>query len=245
MSSIEKPPQKRENLILSIIFNLIIPFLILSKLSGEDHLGPVVALIVGLAFPLAYGIYDLFDRRQVNFVSVLGLISVGLSGGFGIAKLDPMWLAVKEASIPAVIGTLVFLSFKSKKPLIKTFLYNPQVINTVKIDAALDSPEKQNAFEKRFERCNWMLVASFILSAVLNFLLARWIVTTPPSVDMVAFNAELGKMNLVSWPVIVIPSMAIMMYALFYLMSGIHKLTGLEWDAMFNEPPKKEKKPRA
>jgi len=242
MPTTETAQPKRENLILSILFNLLIPFFILSKLSSEDSLGPVVALLVGLAFPLAYGLWDLKDRKQVNFVSILGLISVGLSGGFGIAKLDPMWLAVKEASIPTVIGTLVFLSFKSRKPLIKTFLYHPQVINTAKIDTALDTPEKKAEFEKRFERCNWMLVASFVLSAALNFILARIIVTTSPAVDMVAFNAQLGKMNLVSWPVIVIPSMAIMMYALYYLMNGIHHLTGLEWDAMFNEPPKKEKK---
>jgi hypothetical protein len=101
-----KAAPKRENLLLSMAFNIVIPLLVLTKLSSEDRLGPVMALIVGLAFPLCYGIWDLLKRKQVNFVSILGLISVGLSGTFGLMELDPLWLAVKEASIPLGIGLM-------------------------------------------------------------------------------------------------------------------------------------------
>jgi hypothetical protein len=234
-----KAAPKRENLLLSMAFNIVIPLLVLTKLSSEDRLGPVMALIVGLAFPLCYGIWDLLKRKQVNFVSILGLISVGLSGTFGLMELDPLWLAVKEASIPLVIGLMVLFTFKTKRPLIKTFLYNPQILNTELIDQKLDESNTRKEFNKVFAFCNWLLVLSFVLSGILNFILARVIVTTHPALDKVAFNGELGKMNALSWPVIVIPSTIIMMLALWKLMSGLTHLTGLKLEEMMHEPPKK------
>ena len=236
------PPPKRENLLLSVAFNIFIPLIILTKLSDPERLGPVVALIVGLAFPLGYGIWDLLNRKQINFVSVLGLISVGLSGTFGLVEVDPYWLAVKEASIPAVIGLMVLLTFRTKRPLIKTFLYNPQVLNTELIDQKLEESGTRPQFDKIFSFCNWLLVVSFAMSAVLNFVLARIIVTTHPAVDLAAFNAELGKMNALSWPVIAIPSTLIMMVALWKLISGLTKLTGLHFEDMIHEAQKKKGK---
>lgn len=237
-----KPPPKRENLLLSLAFNILIPLLILTKLSAPERLGPVNALVIGLAFPLGYGIWDLINRRQINFVSVLGLFSVGLSGTFGLVEVDPFWLAVKEASIPAVIGIMVLVTFRTRRPLIKTFLYNPQVLNTTLIDRKLEETGTQSQFNKIFAFCNWLLVASFAMSAVLNYVLARIIVTTHPADDLAAFNAELGKMNALSWPVIAIPSTIIMMIALWKLVGGLTKLTGLKFEDMMNEPPKKKGK---
>lgn len=234
------PPKKRENLLLSVVFNIAVPLLVLTKLSSPDRLGPVVALIVGLSFPLCYGIWDLLNRKQVNFVSILGLISVGLSGTFGLIEVDPFWLAVKEASIPFVIGIMVLVTFKTKRPLIKTFLYNPQILNTELIDKRLDETATWPTFNRIFSFCNWLLVASFMMSAVLNYFMARLIVTTHPGADLAAFNAELGKMNALSWPVIVIPSTIIMMAALWKLISGLTRLTGLKLEDMMHEPPKKK-----
>ncbi len=42
-----------------------------------------------------------------------------------------------------------------------------------------------------------------------------------------AFNAELAHMNLLSYPMIAIPSMLMMMAILYYLWRTIHDLTGL------------------
>lgn len=235
-----KAPPKRENLLLSLAFNILIPLIILTKLSDPERLGPVNALVIGLAFPLGYGIWDLLNRKQINFVSVLGLFSVGLSGTFGLVEVDPFWLAVKEASIPAVIGIMVLLTFRTRRPLIKTFLYNPQVLNTDLIDQKLKESGTKAQFDKIFSFCNWLLVISFGMSAILNYVLARLIVTTHPATDLAAFNAELGKMNALSWPVIAIPSTIIMMIALWKLIKGLTALTGLQFEEMVHEHSKKK-----
>lgn len=235
---------KRENLLVSVICNLVIPLLILTKLSTPDRLGPVVALCLGLAFPLGYGIWDLINRRQLNFVSVLGVISVGLSGAFGLVQVDPFWFAIKEASVPLAIGIMVLLTFRSKRPLIKTFLYNPQVLNTRLIDERLRATGSQRAFDKVFSICNSLLIFSFLFSAVLNYLLARMMVTAHPADDLVAFNAQLGKMNFMSWFVIALPSALIMMIALWKLVTGLGQLTGLRLEEMLQEAPKEKGKGR-
>ena len=71
---------------------------------------------------------------------------------------------------------------------------------------------------------NQLLAGSFFLSSILNYLLAKWILVSPPGTT--AYNEELGRMTALSYPVIALPSMVLMMAALWYLFSQIGKLTG-------------------
>ena len=137
---------------------------------------------------------------------------------------------------------MVLLTFRSKRPLIKTFLYNPQILNTRLIDERLRETGSQRAFDKIFSTCNGLLILSFLLSAVLNYILARMMVTAHPGEDLAAFNAQLGKMNFMSWFVIALPSAFIMMIALWKLVKGLRQLTGLKLEEMMVEEAKKRKK---
>ena len=93
--------------------------------------------------------------------------------------------------------------------------------------------------DRLLTKCTWLLAFSFLLSGILNYGLARWIVVSPSGTD--AFNSEVSKMMAWSWPVIVIPSMAIMMVTLWMLLGGIKKMTGLELDdVLHGAPPKAE-----
>lgn len=221
-----RPP--RENLFANLICTIAIPALVLSKLSAPERLGPAVALMVALAFPIGYGVWDFIKRRKFNFIAGIGFASTLLTGGFGLAKVDGIWFAVKEASVPLVIGLMVMLSMKSRRPLVREFIYNDQVIDVPKVDAALEARGVRPEFERLLQRAGWLVVASFLVSAALNFLLARWLLTAPAGTE--AFNGQLAKMQLWSWPVIVLPSMGMMMFALFGLFGGIKRLTGLQME---------------
>lgn len=234
-----RPPVKRENLLLNLAFNILIPSLILAKLSTPDRLGPVVSLVAALAFPLSYGLFDFWKRRTANFVSVIGFISVLLTGGLGLMQMEGVWFAVKEASVPSVIGFAVWASMRSKRPLVRQFLYNEQVINVPKVHDALVERNAVPAFERLLNTASYWLVASFLFSAALNFALARWLLQSPPGTP--EFNAELAKMNLLSWPVIALPSTAIMMFALWKLLGGITRLTGMPLEEIFHPQPEKKR----
>jgi len=231
---------KRENLLVNLVCNIAVPSLILAKLSAPERLGPALALVAAVLFPLGYGLWDFAQRRTANFVSIIGLSSVLLTGGLGLMQVDGVWFAVKEAAVPALIAACIWASQHSRRPLVRQFVYNEQVIDVARVDAALDAQQgcgnsqsdARAQFERLLRRTGQWLVGSFLLSAVLNFALARWLLKSPSGSP--EFNAELAKMNLLSWPVITLPSMAIMILALWRLLRGITRLTGLPLDAIFH-----------
>jgi hypothetical protein len=232
-----RPSPKRENLLLTLIFNIVVPTLVLTKLSTPERLGPVAGLVVALMFPLGYGVWDFSRRRQTNFVSVIGFVSVLLTGGLGLMKVDGLWFAVKEAAVPAVIGFAIWASMRSKRPLVRQFLFNDQVIDVPRVEAALAERGNRPAFDRLLDYASYWLIASFLLSAALNFALARWLLKSPAGSP--EFNVELGQMNLLSWPVIVVPTMAMTFFALWRLLSGITKLSGLKFEDIFHAETKK------
>lgn len=232
-------PAKRENMLVNLAINILIPVLILKKgHAWLPALSPAQVLTVALLFPIVYFLYDLYLRRKYNFISILGFVSILLTGGIGLLQLNPVWIAVKEAGLPAVIGLAVLLSTKSRYPLVRTFLYNKELIEVEKIDRALAERSTRDAFDRLLGNCTWLLAGSFLVSAVLNFVLARLLVTTSPAEDAVVFNNELSNLAMWSWPVIVIPCMIVMGFALWKLLAGIKDLTGLELEEVFKQQAK-------
>lgn len=227
-----RPTPPRENVWVNLFCNAILPGLLLTKLSKPERLGPVWALVIAVSIPLVYGIYDLLRRRKWNIFSVLGIVSTLLTGGLGLMKTDNLWFAVKEAAIPLLLGLAIPISLRTKQPLIREMLYNDQVLDTHRIGSALAEKGLEAGFDQELRKASWLLAGSFFLSALLNYFLARWLVTaTPGSPEHVA---QIGKLNWVSWPVIVVPSMAIMMVALFRLLKGLERLTGLKGEELFH-----------
>lgn len=226
-ASPSSPPRApaRENMLVNLACNIVLPGLILSKLGAEDRLGPVLALVVGMAFPLGYGIHDLVSRGRWNFFSVVGLASVGLTGGFALLKVDGFWFAVKEASVPSLFAVAVLATLRSESPLVRTLILNESVIDVPRLEAALAGHGSRARFDELLRQSTWWMAGSFALSAVLNFVLARIVLTSPSGTP--EFTAELGRMTWLSWPVIALPGMVLTSVILWRLMHGIHELTGL------------------
>ncbi|MEH6385872.1 MAG: VC0807 family protein [Colwellia sp.] len=223
---------KRPNAFLEIIFNIAIPSLILMKLSGDEYLGTVPALIVALLFPLGYGLSDFIRNKSMNFISLLGFLSTLLTGSIGLFELDVEWLAIKEAAIPAVIGLVVLISGFWGKPLIAKVMLNPLLFNLDLIYQTLENKNKTQAFKARIQWANHLLSSTFVFSAAMNYLLAKWIVVSPAGTT--EFNEQLGEMTLLSYPVIAIPSMVMLIAIMFYVVRSSMKLTGLTLDQILN-----------
>jgi len=210
---------------IDLMVSLVIPAVILMKFSGADNLGASNALIIALAFPLSWGLFEFVRYRQFNFIAVLGLISIILTGGIGLLQLDPQWLAIKEAAIPGLIGIGVLLSTYTRYPLIRILVYNPKFINVEKIRQRLNDSDNSSAFEARLQFATYLLSSTFLFSSVINYILAKAVVTSPAG--STSFNEELGQMTLLSYPLIAIPSMLMMMAIFYYLWRTINDLTGL------------------
>ena len=223
---------KKNNPLLEIVFNILIPSLILMKLSGPEYLGTLVGLIVALAFPVGYAIYDFIKVGSLNFISLLGFFSTLLTGGIALFELDVEWLAIKEAAIPAIIGLTVLLSGFFGKPLLAKLLLNSFIFNLDLIYDTLDKKGKTEQFKRKVNTANLVLAMTFVFSSTMNYLLAKWIVTSPAGT--VEFNEQLGEMTLLSYPVIAIPSTLMLFGVLFYVIKTITKLTGIKFEDMMN-----------
>lgn len=226
MTQTDAPKKKQESLLANILLNIVIPTVILTKLSSADYLGPKWAIVVALAFPIAYGLYDFRGSRKINIFSALGVISIFLTGGISLLELDAQYIAIKEAAIPGIIGLATLISTRTRFPLVKTFLYNDKVLQIEKVDAALEEYGTEKEFQKTLQNASYLVATSFFLSSALNYGLAKYLLVSPPGTE--AYTAELGKMTALSFPVIAVPATMVMMCALFYLFSNIRKLTHLD-----------------
>jgi intracellular septation protein A len=223
--------EKKNNALTDLIINIVIPSVILMKLSGEAELGSVGALLLALAFPIGLGIYELVRYRKLNYIAILGLVSVLLTGGIGLLALDPKWLAIKEALVPGVIGLVVWGSTFTRYPIVSKMIFNDTVLNLSLIHEKLKENAQISEFEQCLKRSNFLFSATFFFSSVMNYGLARWIVTSPAGTE--AFNEELGKMTLLSYPVIAIPSMLMMLGIFYFVWRQLKQMTALETQQIF------------
>lgn len=220
MATTSRSRNNNARVILSILLNLVIPSVILSRLSGPTMLGPTVGLIVALVFPLGYGISDLWTRKRVHLFTILGFLSILLTGIFTLVQLNHFWFTVKETAFPALFAVISFVTRK-----------RPQnVFFQILSDAPLfDSPNFPKAFKNYahplYASSSIILTVSFSISAVLNFILARVLLTAPVGTE--AFNTQLAYMNTLSYFIILIPSMALMIYALIRFFHLLEKETGV------------------
>jgi hypothetical protein len=215
----------KPNPLLEIAITIIVPAIILMKLSSPERLGSVGALVLGLAFPVGWGLWDGWRRRKLNWLSVMGVVSTLLTGGIGLLALDAYWLAVKEAAVPALIGLVILASAWTASPLIRLLVFNASLFDTQRVHEALERKGCTRAFERSLRVGTMMLAGTFFFSAVANYLLARHVVVSAAGTE--AFNEELGRLTLLSYPVIAIPSMLMMMGLLYWLARQAKALTGL------------------
>ena len=228
-----RPPQ--ENVWINLACNAILPGVVLTQLSKESRLGPVWGLVVALAIPLVYGVYDLLKRKTWNVFSIIGLVGTLVTGGLGLMKLDNFWFAAKAAAIPVVLGLAIPMTLKTRQPLIKALLYNDQVLDTHRIGLALAARNNLAGFDALLRWASWVMAATFCGSGVLNFVLARWIVVAPPGTS--EQTSQIGKLHWIEWPIVTLPMMAVMLFALFRLLKGLEQLTGLKNDELFHPAP--------
>lgn len=240
MESTQTPENKsknqRENPFLSLAFNIFLPVFVLqkgSKYLGED--GPFWALIIALAFPIVYGALDYIKRRHKNYISVIGIISVLFTGGLALFQADGIWFALVEMGLPLILGIGVFVSAFSDKPFIATMAYNDMLMQTDRVEQALQQKNNETPFKSLLKNSTFLLASSFLLSAILNFGLA-YVIFSPidPSLAEAQraeiLNNQIAEMRYKSVFVIMIPLMLFSVGIMWHLLNGIKKLTSLDME---------------
>lgn len=216
-----------------LMLTIVLPSMALEWLSKPDRLGPLWALIIASAIPVAFGLWCWQQKRGLNFFSVFGLVAIILTGSLGLLNLNATWFAAKEALFPIILGLAFPLSHRFGTPLIRELLLNPQVINHQVLNQSLDDAPKRAAFDSLLKRASWGMLVTTFLSAAANVALALYLIggTEPGSESYVK---AIGKLNWMGFIVIGIPLLAITIVLLLWLLRSITTLTGLERDDLMN-----------
>ena len=227
-----------ENPLLNIFVNVLLPIVALSQLSKSGdkswHIGPEYGMAVAVAFPLIYGVVFFFKNKKFNFYSVLGIISVLLTGFItihvwnedgSIKENADLLFAIKEAAIPLMLGAAMLYSHRTKNPLIDVFFLNPDIFDIKKIEETAKEKNTFNDYLAFRLKLTWMFASSFLLSSLLNFILAMYLLKDAN--DKESYNLAVGKVMGYGYLVIGIPLMIIMVGCLIYLMKTISRITGL------------------
>jgi hypothetical protein len=115
----------------------------------------------------------------------------------------------------------------------KTFIYNESFLKVDKISSILKERNNEIPFEKTLRNASYIQASSFFVCGALNYVLAKMIVHSPSGSE--AFNIEIGKMHLVGFGVIVVPSMLFLVATLFYIFREIRLLTGLTFEEVMHD----------
>ena len=241
-----KAATPQENPFADIIINVLVPVLVLSYLSKEGdefwHIGPMWAMFVALAIPIGYGLWHYFKYRQMNVFSLVGLFSVVLtgaitiylwSGGASVRENAALLFGIKEAVQPLVLGSLLLITHKMRKPLFNVFVYNDSIFDLAKIEAAIAERGTETDHKRLLWKATLLFFGSFLISSVLNLCLAFYFLgdLDPLSADWrELYNSDVAKIT--GWGFIVIgaPILVVGGCILCYLVTGLKRLTGLETD---------------
>ncbi len=235
-------PDKKENPLINLIFNLVLPVVILNKTDvfpGEHK--ALIALGVALFFPLSYGLWDLLKNSKTNYLSILGLANTLITGIFALYRLEGIWFAVKEAAMPAVLGAFFSFSSLKRKPFFQSFLTTSGVLQSELIEEKALELNKTKEVEESYLKANNLFALSFLFSSILNFILAVYIFTPIPEgtteeAAATVLNGQISKMTWMGMLVIALPMMFFLMATLFHLFKNLKLHTGLTQEEILNTP---------
>ena len=231
---------KQENPLANIGFNILIPTLFLNKGGEWTGASPFWVLLIALAFPFLYGLKDLISDKKINFISVLGLLNIGLTGGLALLETDGIFFAIKEAAIPLVLAFFCIFSIPLKKPVMEWMIFNSSLFNKERIQEQLLLKKEEKNFQKLMNQSTLALSSSFFLSALLNFWIAFFIFEPAPDLSPSAMatlrNQQIADMTWKGYIFIALPLMLITGLILIWLYKKLQRLTGLSLEEMLSKP---------
>ncbi|MEK9657020.1 MAG: VC0807 family protein [bacterium] len=220
--------QKKENNFLSLIINILVPTIILMKFSTPDTLGPTQGFVLALLLPLSYGLYDGLKNKRWNLIAIIGLVSIVLTGGIGLLHLNAKWLAVKEAAIPGMIAIIIFATIPTRFSILKMIL--DKVIDQKVLAKHLEKVSDKQYYSNCCKRYSYLLGLSFLVSSILNYVLARSIVVS--QAGSTQFAEELGRLTALSFVIIAIPSTCFLALIFYLILRDLNKISGLKLEEL-------------
>ena len=239
-------PSKKENPIYNLGFNIILPVIILNKWPHffPSEKAPIYALIIAIFLPLAYGLKDFVIKKKINSISLIGLVSIALTGGLALFQFEGIYFAIKEAAIPLLLALIAIASILLKKPLATWFIFKSSLFDIQIIEEKLKENNKEEHFKKLMNFSTLSLSASFVLSAILNFIIAFFVFQNldpnlTENVKRQIINEQIADMTWMGYVFIALPLTLITGILLWWILKQLKTLTGLSMEELIPQIQKK------
>lgn len=207
---------------LNAFINIALPIAILLTLSGDDRLGPIPALLLAIGIPATYGISGLVRSRKVNAQSILGVLSVLLTGIIAVFRLDTAFFPIKEAAIPIGFALIVVGSNRTGFPIAK--LLFDVVLRKERVERDIRERGAEPAFRAHIERCGVLWAGTMLFSGAMKFALSSLIVTAPAGTPQ--FNHQLATYELAQMPTSKIITLVMILALIWYIGKGAAAIVG-------------------
>ena len=220
---------KRSSSTIQILLTFVVPLVILLRFSKQSQLGATNAMLLALAFPVAYELYNVVvSHKKPSMLSLLSIGGILVTGLISLLGLSEGWLAVRR-SVPYLFGSLVILiSIWIKHPLLQAAL--SRILDMERIRDAAKHAKKTTELIKIVDRAAYMLSALLLATTAASYVLTRVIITAPTQSE--AFNQEYAKLRLLSLPAISLPLLIGTVAIVMYLLTKLEKLTGLDGESL-------------
>lgn len=238
---------------INIIVNVLAPVLILDYCSSGDinplnreagqhfwHIGPLWAMVVALLLPITYGIRSLIVNRKFELMSAVGLTGVLLTGIISLFVIGrngqihvatPWLFAAKEALIPLFLASAVIVSSRTATPLLKMFIYNPDVFDISRIEKAIGEYDQWTAYNRLLKQSTWVLAGTLVCSSIGNFILSYQfmnpVLDLPVMEQQLHYNLAISKITWWGFLIIGVPLLLALICILVNLVKKLGIMTKL------------------
>lgn len=250
------PGSKSPSAWVVFIVNVLAPVLILDHCSTGAidpfirmpeqsfwQIGPLWAMIIALSLPIGYGIYSLIVQKKFELMSAVGMTGIVLTGLISLFVINrdghihtatPWLFAGKEALIPLFLAAAILASSRTATPLLKTFIYNPDVFDIGRIEQAVEQNGRSNDYDSLLMKSTWILAGTLVLSSAGNFLLSlrfmKPVLLVPVSEQQLQYNHAISNITWWGFLIIGVPLLAALLFILFDLVKKLGRITNLSRD---------------
>ncbi len=236
---------------LNVVLSVLAPVIILDTCSTEGpklwEVGTTWAMVIALALPIGCGVYSLIDKGKVEILTLFGLVGTILTGvvtiyantgsATAIRPDAPWWYAAKEALIALLLAGAMLVKSRGKDSMLRVFIYTDSVFDVAGIESDITQQGKEQAYDALLQRINRIMAASFIFSAVANFLLALHfllpVLDKPAAEQALEYNYAVSSMTWWGYLTIAVPLLITMVCIIRYLFRSLQQLTGRSSERIF------------
>jgi hypothetical protein len=221
------PKQQRSHqpsTLLQFVVNFAIPIIILTRFSSESSLGPIKAMLLALAFPVAFEIHNVYKRKKLSLLSVIAIGGILVTGAISLLGLSEGWLAVRRSVPYFAVAVALAISIKINRSLLNALL--PQMIDMDKVRTSANKKRAVPQLNQQIARSGYILSFVFVIVGVISYILTRIVITSETGTS--SFNSEYARLRILSLPFITLPLLVGLAGTIMYLFAKIEKLTGLK-----------------